>query len=212
MQIQQKIDKIIITLQKRQQEAVIATIIFLVTLIAYYTYQSNQEQHIKNASLIYYTNIVAREQNDHEKLKALSTLTSNYKKTIYAQLAHAKLAKLAAEKKDFAKAIDEYHTALLNTEDSSIRNLFQIRLAKLYILTKKPEKALIAVNKIHDNRYTLIKNIITTDAHILNKNYNKANSVIKDTIQQCKKTKSNEHYLVLELIKERQKQIANHEK
>ena len=124
MQIQQKIDKIIITLQKRQQEAVIATIIFLVTLIAYYTYQSNQEQHIKNASLIYYTNIVAREQNDHEKLKALSTLTSNYKKTIYAQLAHAKLAKLAAEKKDFAKAIDEYHTALLNTEDSSIRNLF----------------------------------------------------------------------------------------
>ena len=201
-----------LTLQKRQQEAIITTVILLAALIAYYTYQSRQEQHIKDASLLYYTNVVAREQNDHEKLKALSTLTTSYKKTIYAQLAHAKLAKLAAENKDFTKAIEEYQTALISTEDISIKNLFHTRLAKLYILANKPDKALQAVNKIHDTKYTLIKNIIITDAHILNKDHVKAQKVINDTIQACKKTKTNEHYLVLELIKERQKLIANHEK
>ena len=212
MTIQQQIDNVVLTLQRRQQQIIVFTMTGIVLLAGYYLYQQHKEQHIKNASLVYYKNIIAKEQTDYEQLKALSELTTTYKKTIYAQLAHAKLAKLAADKNDYHRAINEYNSALRSTEDVNIKALFQMRLAKIYVLAKKPTKALATVSQITLPEYSLIKNIISIDAYIQLQETEKAKALANETIVHCKKEKSTENTIVQELIHERLEQIKKNEK
>lgn len=211
MNLQQSLDKILINAQKHQQQLAIMLATLLASLTGYYVYIQYHEHHVRDASLAYYKILSDNDSSEDTRRKALTELTTKYKSTVYAELAQAKIAKLASEEHDYAAAISAYKSAIINCKSSHLQELFRLRLAKIYILAKQPTQALDLLSKI-TNDIGYIKPIISIDARLQLKQYDQARAEIEQQIAHINPIDNSEKKLAYELLHERLTLIKNDKK
>jgi predicted negative regulator of RcsB-dependent stress response len=111
-------------------------------------WKSHQTSSSEEASALY-TKI-----SKNVDAEALSTLKRDHSSTPYATLAALATAKHAAAKDDDALAITELSWVVNNTADQNLKEIAQIRLIRLHLSLKQPEKAAAQLANTFSKAYT----------------------------------------------------------
>lgn len=120
-------------------------------------WQSHQKTSNEEASALYTkTSLQLNEE-------ALATLKSDHSSSPYATLSALATAKYAAEKGDEALAATELNWVVNNTSDQNLKEIAKIRLIRLYISLKQPEKATTQLAGTFSKTYTSLVNELKGD-------------------------------------------------
>ena len=111
-------------------------------------WQSQQKSSSEEASALY---AKASKKLDQE---SLSTLRRDHSSSPYATLSALATAKHAADKGDDALAITELNWVTNNTADQNLKEIAQIRLIRLHLSLKQPEKAAAQLSNTFSKAYT----------------------------------------------------------
>nr|WP_256489820.1 tetratricopeptide repeat protein [Pleionea sp. CnH1-48] len=130
-------------------------------------YQSHTIETKKSASQAYeILSEINIKDNTDEFVKKANELKNDHADTAYALLASLHLAKLSAEKADWAAAEKELDWAVQKTQGSELQPIFKVRLARLYNAQEKHQQAITLLEGIKEEAYTGMTNIVLGDAYL----------------------------------------------
>jgi len=127
----------------------------------------NGEKHKSEASMQYQAFLQAAEKTDTAKAKiVLALLESKYSDTPYLNFALLRQAELlqSAQKNDEALKLLQANVGKI--EDMSVKELFQLRIARLQLISGKPDLALIEISGIKESIYPASLEEIRGDAQL----------------------------------------------
>lgn len=134
-------------------------------------WQQRQANILTHASIIYDEMLTKRAQNDAEAtIIQAKKLTSHYNKTVYGQLAAFMLAKQAIDVANYAEAEKQLNNVINKSSTPSFRQIARLRLARLFLLEKKPTEAIKILEKVNDKSFNGLTNEIRGDAYLAEKN------------------------------------------
>ncbi len=136
-------------------------------IFAYQWWQGNGDKHQTEAALQYQAFTDAAEKNDATKTKiVLALLESKYSDTPYLNFAVLRQAELLQSGGKNADAMKLLEANLAKTTDSSIKQLYQLRIARLHLINGKAELALKQLESIKDSIYPASLEEIRGDAQM----------------------------------------------
>lgn len=140
----------------RQKISVLFSVILLV--IAGYRYWDwHHNKIVQQASNTYENLMVALSNNNDESVQAYANdLINSYGRTIYADVARLSLAKIHIDHNDYTKAKAELAEVASHSEAHSLRQIANIRLARLLIEEKSFEQALNQLNTVQGRTYIAV--------------------------------------------------------
>jgi len=130
-------------------------------------WQSYREKVLVHASGVYDEMLSLRaEGNTNASLVQAQKLMTHYANTPYAQMGAFIIARDAVLKKDYSEAITQLNWVINNSKDKSMREIARLRIARIYIEEKKPEKALQIVKKADDKNFMGMIDEVKGDAYL----------------------------------------------
>ncbi len=141
-------------------------------------YWHNAKIQTTEAASVAYVNMVgaAMSHLDSEASLIANSLTQKYSNTPYAQLASLFLAKQAAENGAYDEATKRLNWVISKADQTSIRQIARIRLAKVELAEQKPEAALATLETTDDPAYQGMIEETRGDAYLALKQTAKARS------------------------------------
>lgn len=131
--------------------------VLIIILLAYsgWKYWIGHEKQVKiNASASYEQMMIALSNNDDTGVKAqANTLLTDYKKTVYADVANLVLAKLAITNKDYQAAQMSLQSVIDTGHINALKQIARLRLARIQQANKGYQQALKSLSTIDDNAY-----------------------------------------------------------
>jgi predicted negative regulator of RcsB-dependent stress response len=130
-------------------------------------YRRYEAQKAQNASMIYTTMMSnAISKDDTGARVAAKKVISTFPSTPYASLASLWLGQQAAMKGDLGGAIARLRWTLLHSDMDSVRQVSRLRLARIYLAQKAPEKALQSIDVVNDKAYVGLIDELKGDAYV----------------------------------------------
>ena len=135
--------------------AIAAGIVIAIALIfgvRYYRgYEATKSQE---ASMVYTTMIsTAMSNNDATAKGAAQDLISKFPSTSYASFAQMWLAKEAVQAGKYPAAVKSLQWILVHSKMNAIKQVTRIRLARVYLQMKAPDKAVSVLRTVNDKAY-----------------------------------------------------------
>ena len=179
----------------------------------YYWHQAKITQQASSA----YEHMIAEisSQNNQGVRSYANELTTNYKKSVYADAAHLSLAKLYITKNKFDKAIVELQNVADHSKMPALRQIAKIRIARLLAATTAYDKALNELNQVEDKVYLPVVNELKGDIYTAQGNYQQAIQSYQLAMQEVKTNGMGNAFLEMkrnELVVKKQKNQAQEKK
>ncbi len=154
-----------------------------IAIFGWRTWQDRQYRILSHASAIYDEMLTARAQNNAEATVVQSQkLFDHYPKTTYAQLAALMLARDAAYKKDYAKAITEVNWVIQHSDISSMRQIARLRLARIQLAQQQPAESIKTLDTVEDKSFNGLINEERGDAYYALKENKKAREAYQQAL------------------------------
>jgi len=161
---------------KRNQN--IVTIILSVILLAFSGFKYwnwHQDKLNQQASNAYEHMMFAFSSQDNKSIRAYSKqLLSEYKNTIYADVAHLTLAKLYVSQDKYLKAEEELRAVATHSKMNTLKQIAKIRLARILAANKSYEQALSQLNQIDNSAFTPVVSELKGDIYAATGQYQQA--------------------------------------
>lgn len=142
-------------------------LIAIVAMSGWRFWEQRQTKILDHASSVYDEMLTMRAQNDSaETTIQTRKLFSHYEQTTYGKMAALMFARSAAVKMNYAEAEDQLQWALKNSKVDSFREIARIRLARLLLAEKKPEKSIDILKKVDDKNFGSLINEVRGDAYL----------------------------------------------
>jgi len=149
-------------------------IAFLI-VFAWRTLEARHQQKLTHASNIYDEMLAARSQSDIKDTKAnASKIYTNYQNTVYGTMAALMLGRDAAISKNYTEAEKHFQWVINHSESSAFAQIARLRLARVYLSNKNPQKALELLQTVDDLSFKGLIKEERGDAYIALKQPNKA--------------------------------------
>ena len=141
-------------------------IIAAIGITSWRYWQQRQYKILSHASAIYDEMLTKRAQNDKEATWVQAKkLYSHYPKTIYGQLAALMLAREAVLKKNYPEVEKHLNWVIKKSDIAAFRQIARLRLARLFIAQRLPEKSITTLKKVEDKSFNGLINEIRGDAY-----------------------------------------------
>ena len=144
-------------------------LIALVLVSLWHTWQNYQTRMLTHASGVYDEMLTARAQNDASSLVNAKVqaekLLSHYPKTPYAQFAAFMLARDAIAHQQYPEAITQLTWVVDHGNDSALRQIAKIRIARILITENKSRDALTELQKVYNPNFTGLIEEVKGDAY-----------------------------------------------
>lgn len=121
-------------------------IIFLLVFLSISAWENHKNTQIESASIAY-ERLLLTLQN-HKKIDYPANNTQQ--NTAYGQLTALLKTQEAVNQGNFPQAIENLKGVINHTQDSSLKQISRIRLARIFLAQKQPELALEQLNKVDD--------------------------------------------------------------
>ena len=159
------------------------------SIFAYQWWQGNGDKHQNEAALQYQAFTNAAEKDDSAKSKiVLALLESKYADTQYLNFAVLRQAELLQTSGKNDEALKLLESNLVNASEIGIKELYQLRIARLYLFNGKAELTLKQLANIKDSTYPASIEEIRGDAQmalgkreLATKSYVKALTALDET-------------------------------
>lgn len=136
-------------------------------IFGYQWWQGNGDKHQTQAGLQYQAFADAADKNDPGKTKILlDLLQSKYADTPYFDFAVLRQAELLQSSGKIADALKLLQTNAAAVSEPSIKELYQIRIARLHLINGKADLALKQLSSVADSIYIVSVEEIRGDAHM----------------------------------------------
>lgn len=154
-----------------------------IAIFGWRTWQDRQYRILSHASAIYDEMLTARAQNNAEAtLVQAQKLFDHYPKTTYGQLAALMLARDAAYKKDYQKAMTQLSWVMQQSGISSMRQIARLRLARIQLAQQQPAESIKTLTTVEDNSFNSLINEERGDAFYAMKQNQKAREAYQQAL------------------------------
>jgi len=158
-------------------------VLFLIANYAIHYWHNYKSKQVEMASLTYSQFLSLDTSNRKDEANVLASgLERDYKHTPYASLAAFFEAKDAVHDAHFDIAEQKFNWIISNASDKVFRDLARVRLARVLLEEKKPEQALIALNKIESGTFKAEALEIRGDVLVSLGKRSEADAVYKEAI------------------------------
>lgn len=159
-----------------------SVIAFMLFNFGWRYWQQYKQARLEQASVAYTQMLTAIEQKKTEEVKLFGErLIANYSRYPYASFAAFMLAKDAVQNNDLPAAVEKLRFVVKKSSNKTLRQLANIRVARVLLAMKKPEEALKQLTHVYDKAYLVEINEATGDSYLAlgkvaeaEKAYNKA--------------------------------------
>ncbi|MCX8049425.1 MAG: tetratricopeptide repeat protein [Methylohalobius sp.] len=137
---------------KENSTSLIAGVALGIALIfAWNAWKSYQDTQVEQASELYLKLLNAVAESNHELAEGLaSRLTSDFKRTAYADFAYLLLAKVTAEQGQLEGAKHRLESLLTTSKDEDLKHVARLRLARVWLALGQPEKGMVVLTAADD--------------------------------------------------------------
>ena len=149
----------------------------LIVIVAKSNYQVAQINKAEKAATLYYYIVPGlKGENTDIAIKQVNDLHTESPKSIYSGLSSLHLAKYYVEKQDYDNAIKQLEWVIDNSNEN-LKSVSKLKLARIYIELKKPEKALKITKE--NNFYNAENELVKGDAYLKLGKLNQAKEAYK---------------------------------
>lgn len=138
-------------------------------------WQSHQKEQSETASALF--------SQIQQQPEVIAQLKSDYSSTPYASMAALMAAKTAAENSEDEKAINELKWAIDNTSEAEVRDVAQLRLARMYIANNKLSEADSLLSKPYGKAYEALLQELKGDLFFAKKDTKQAAQAYDEAIR-----------------------------
>lgn len=158
--------------KKNSSTVLTAILVFAITNYGWRYWQQHKNKTVAKASLGYTQMLTAYEaQKTDEAMLMGKKLIKEQPKSVYAGMAGLMLAKIYVQKQDLKAAQIQLEFIINKTSDSTFKQIARIRLARILLELKQPQKALDILTIINDKAHNAeIKEISADALLVLGKN------------------------------------------
>jgi predicted negative regulator of RcsB-dependent stress response len=136
-------------------------------IAGYFWWQTNQNKHLSEAGLQYQSYIATAEKDGAEKSKVvLDLLQTKYAGSPFVPLAVLRQAELLNSAGKNADAMKLLQAQLPKLTEANIKELYQLRIARLHLMNGKPDLAIKQLEGISNSLYPASIEEIRGDAHM----------------------------------------------
>lgn len=162
-------------LNKYAGSVVLGVILGLAVLYGMQYWQGHMQQTRDEASTAYQELLAMPEdkQVEHFQEKAQSIISA-YPKTPYASLASFILTKSYIESEQYQNAVNQLDWVYQNAKDKGLRQIAQIRMARIYLSMKQYDKALAILDKRSDTDFNVMTDEVIGDVYLAQNDMPKA--------------------------------------
>lgn len=134
---------------------IVGVVIGLLVIFGWQYWASYRANQAEQAALRYAALSQAVEDNDANQARQEGrVLMEDFSDSAYATLAALQLAKLAAQKRDNATAIERLEWALEHTRQEGIKDIVRLRLARVLLAEKRYDAAEELLNQVTGTSFT----------------------------------------------------------
>lgn len=159
----------------------------ILLLIAGYNYWRWHSYKVtQQASNTYEQLMLAFSNQDDKKTQSFANqLIKNYGKTIYADAAQLTLAKQSVQKHQYSEAKTHLKTVAAHASMPALKQIANIRLARLLTAEQAYDEALDALRRLEDQAYTPMVNEIKGDIYAATGRYPQAIAAYRKAMNQA---------------------------
>lgn len=158
----------------------IAILVFALANFSWRYWQKYKQVQMERASTNYTQMLMALDKQKNDEIKLYATnIIKNYPRSSYASLAALMLAKIAVTSNDFKLAEQQLQFVIKKSPSDALRQLARIRLARIFLATKKPQEALNLLKTVDDDAYNDEVNEVSGDALLSLGKVSEANQAYK---------------------------------
>ena len=143
-------------------------VIALISVSLWHVWQNYQTKKLTHASSVFDEMLTARAQNDTASLEnaraQADKLLRHYAHTPYAQFAALMLARDAIAQQKYPIAVTQLNWVLDHGKDKALKQIAQLRLARIFITENKARAALTLLTKPFDTNFTSLLEEVKGDA------------------------------------------------
>lgn len=151
---EEQIKKIKDWLKEYGLAVILGIAVFFMLSFGWRYWQQYKNNHAAQASIVYEQLITAHIAGNYDDVKLYAKhLRDDYARTPYASLGSLVAARDATVSKDLSGAEQDLQWVVDKTSNKGIKQVARIRLSRVLLEDKQPQKALDAVAKIDDNTY-----------------------------------------------------------
>ena len=182
---------------KKHGNTVSTVILILVMCFAGFRYWQWHKQKVGfQASNLYEQMLSAYTNQDNKAIVSRANiLVQNHNGTVYGDAAHLTLAKVAAEKKLYDKAVNHLNAVIKDDKDSALTQIAKIRLARVLLAKKQYQSALSAIDKISNSSYMSLVKELRGDIYTAMGDFNKAKLAYEEALTSSRKQKMGNLFL-----------------
>jgi len=151
--------------KKHSSTVLTALLVFAITNYGWRYWQQHKNNLVAKTSLGYTQMLTAIEQKKTDEAVLMGKkLIKEQPKSVYAGMAGLMLAKIYVQKQDLKTAEEQLEFVINKTSDSAFKQIARIRLAKILLELKQPQKALDTLAVVNDVAYNAEIKEISADA------------------------------------------------
>lgn len=161
-------------LNKYSGSVILGVILGLAVLYGLQYWQNHTRQVREEASTAYQELLaMPSEKGEHFQEKAQSVIAA-YPKTPYASLASFVLTKSYITQGEYQNAINQLNWVYQHASDQGLRQIAQIRMARVYLSLKQYDQALAILDKRSDPDFNVMVDQVRGDIYLAQNDINKA--------------------------------------
>lgn len=129
--------------------------------------QNHHDKRLLHASAIYDEMLSDRLQNNSaDAAIQANKLVKDYARTPYAKIAALLLAREASAKKQYPEAIRQLEWVIAHSDNSALRQIARIRMARIAIMQQQPQNALKILTTVNEESFNGLTDEIRGDAYL----------------------------------------------
>lgn len=151
--------------KKNSSAVLMALLVFAITNYGWRYFQQHKNKIAAKTSLGYTQMLTAVEQKKTDEAVLMGKkLIQEQPKSVYAGMAGLTLAKIYVQKQDLKAAQTQLEFVINKTSDSAFKQIAKVRLARVLLELKQPQKALDILATVSDVAYNAEIKEISADA------------------------------------------------
>jgi predicted negative regulator of RcsB-dependent stress response len=137
----------------------------ILIIIGYFYWTNRQAATAEQAGLLYRQLVAASDRNDFARMEALQgQLAADYGSTPYADQGNLLVARMYVETGEYAKAATLLRDVMDGAEDTELRTIARLRLARVLIQDDKADEALALLQPDDAGAFTGLEQQVRGDA------------------------------------------------
>jgi predicted negative regulator of RcsB-dependent stress response len=137
----------------------------ILIIIGYFYWTNRQAATAEQAGLLYRQLVAASDRNDFARMEALQgQLAADYGSTPYADQGNLLVARMYVETGEYAKAATLLRDVIDGAEDTELRTIARLRLARVLIQDDKADEALALLQPDDAGAFTGLEQQVRGDA------------------------------------------------